>query len=238
MGWPDCKRQGPTDQQEALSCLCPGHALPLHPPAHLLPLLSPSSWMQACCSASFPCPTAPRCAQPGSLHDLAGRSGALDASQVPLPSSYPSPSNGSSPPCSLQVTSPYYYNSINGYSYVIASDQHPYSGAQRVCMGHAAAAPPPPSLLPAAAAAILVSAMPSLAQPLAAMQTHSSTQIAPPTAAPTSRNALCADNEDKVNSPFFSGKDAFLGYWTWPSECHSLQPLLDSIRGCQLVEGA
>lgn len=27
-----------------------------------------------------------------------------------------------------------------------------------------------------------------------------------------------AGNEDKVSSPFFSGKDAFLGYWTWPSE--------------------
>ncbi|KAI7839227.1 hypothetical protein COHA_007040 [Chlorella ohadii] len=55
-------------------------------------------------------------------------------------------------PYGAEVTSPYYYNSINGFSYVIVEDQHPYSG-----------------------------------------------------------------NEDKVSSPFFSGKDAFLGYWTWPT---------------------
>lgn len=65
-------------------------------------------------------------------------------------------------------------------------------------------------------------------QPLAAIQTHPPAQIAPPKAAPSCQNALCADNEDKVNSPFFSGTDAFLGYWTWPSECHSLQLLLNS----------
>jgi secreted PhoX family phosphatase len=55
-------------------------------------------------------------------------------------------------PYGAEVTSPYYYNNINGFSYIIAEDQHPYSG-----------------------------------------------------------------NEDKVSSPLFSGKDAFLGYWTWPT---------------------
>lgn len=61
-------------------------------------------------------------------------------------------------PC-CQVTSPYYYNNINGFSYVIVEDQHPYGegkGQQRrspvrLAAGAAAAAllqapPPPPPL--------------------------------------------------------------------------------------------